>query len=64
MNFLFMVHACEEQNKENLIEALCEEDDPLDRSVQEELASRMGIYTGAWTTWDWEYINDEVSRRI
>ena len=62
-DFLFMIFACEEQKKEDFINALSQEPDPNDPMVQDEIAYRLGIGTDLWTQWDKEYIEREVSKR-
>ena len=62
-DFLFMVYACEEQKKEDFIDALSQEDDPEDEETREEVANRLGIDTNLWTDSDWSYINQEVWKR-
>ena len=62
-DFLFMIYACEEQKKEDFINALANEPDPNDPTVQEEIAYRLGIDTDLWTEWDKEYIGREVAKR-
>lgn len=62
-DFLFMVYACEEQKKEDFINALAQEEDPNDPMVQDAIAYRLGIDTNLWTKWDIEYIEREVAKR-
>lgn len=62
-DFLFMVYACEEQKKEDFINALANEPDPNDPIVQEQIAYNLGIDFGTWSKWDWEYIQREVEKR-
>lgn len=62
-DFLFMVYACEEQKKEDFINALAQEEDPNDPMVQDAIAYRLGINTDLWTKWDIEYIEREVAKR-
>ena len=62
-DFLFMIYACEEQKKEDFINALANEPDPNDPIVQEEIAYNLGIDFDLWSKWDWEYIMREVEKR-
>lgn len=62
-DFLFMIYACEEQKKEDFINALANEPDPNDPIVQEEIAYNLGIDFDLWIKWDWEYIMREVEKR-
>ena len=62
-DFLFMIYACEEQKKEDFINALAQEEDPNDPMVQDAIAYRLGINTDLWTKWDLEYIEREVAKR-
>ena len=62
-DFLFMIYACEEQKKEDFINALANEPDPNDPIVQEEIAYNLGIDFNLWSKWDWEYIMREVEKR-
>lgn len=62
-DFLFMIYACEEQKKEDFINALAQSADPNDPMVQYEIASNLGIDMGTWSKWDKEYIGNEVSKR-
>ena len=62
-DFLFMIYACEEQKKEDFIDALSQEDDPDDEYTREAVAARLGIDTNLWTDGDWSYINQEVWKR-
>lgn len=62
-DFLFMIYACEEQKKEDFINALAQEEDPNDPMVQDAIAYRLGINTDLWTKWDIEYIGKEVAKR-
>lgn len=62
-DFLFMVFACEEQKKEDFINALANEPDPNDPMVQDAIAYQLGIDTNLWTKWDIEYIQREVEKR-
>lgn len=62
-DFLFMIYACEEQKKEEFIEALAQEEDPNDPEVQREIAYRLGIDTDLWTASDIAYIEREVEKR-
>jgi hypothetical protein len=62
-DFLFMVYACEEQKKEDFINALANESDPDDPMVQDAIAYNLGIDFGTWSKWDWEYIESEVAKR-
>ena len=62
-DFLFMVYACEEQKKEDFIEALAQEEDPDDPIIQATIAANLGIDMGTWTSWDWNYIESEVAKR-
>ena len=62
-DFLFMVYACEEQKKEDFINALASEPDPNDPIVQEQIAYNLGIDFDTWSKWDWEYIQSEVEKR-
>lgn len=59
----FMMFICEEDKKEQFIEALAQEPDPNDPMVQDEIAYRLGIDTTLWTRWEIEEIEREVSRR-
>lgn len=62
-DFLFMIYACEEQKKEDFINALASEPDPNDPMVQEQIAYNLGIDFDTWGKWDWEYIQREVEKR-
>ena len=62
-DFLFMVYACEEQKKEDFINALANEPDPNDPIIQESIAYELGIDFDTWSKWDWEYIQREVEKR-
>jgi hypothetical protein len=62
-DFLFMIYACEEQKKEDFINALANEPDPNDPIVQESIAYELGIDFDLWSKWDWEYIQREVEKR-
>ena len=62
-DFLFMIYACEEQKKEDFINALAQEPDPNDPIVQESIAYELGIDFDLWSKWDWEYIQREVEKR-
>ena len=62
-DFLFMIYACEEQKKEDFIEALAQEYDPYDTYTQAAVATGLGIDMGLWTSSDWDYIFREVDRR-
>ena len=62
-DFLFMIFACEEQKKEDFIEALASESDPNDPIVQEQIAYNLGIDFDLWSKWDWDYIQSEVEKR-
>lgn len=62
-DFLFMIYACEEQKKEDFINALANEPDPNDPIVQEQIAYELGIDFNLWSKWDWEYIQSEVEKR-
>ena len=59
----FMMFICEEDKKEQFIEALAQESDPNDPMVQDEIAYRLGIDMNLWTKWDIEEIEREVSKR-
>ena len=62
-DFLFMIYACEEQKKEDFINALANEPDPNDPIVQESIAYELGIDFDTWSKWDWDYIQREVEKR-
>ena len=62
-DFLFMIYACEEQKKEDFINALASEPDPNDPIVQEQIAYNLGIDFNLWSKWDWDYIQREVEKR-
>ena len=62
-DFLFMIYACEEQKKEDFINALACEEDPNDPIIQEQIAYNLGIDFDMWSNWDWEYIEREVAKR-
>lgn len=62
-DFLFMVFACEEQKKEEFIDALAQEDDPNDEYVQEAIADRIGLNLNLLSRSDIEYIENEVAKR-
>lgn len=62
-DFLFMIYACEEQKKEDFINALANEPDPNDPIIQESIAYELGIDFDIWSKWDWEYIQREVEKR-
>ena len=62
-DFLFMIYACEEQKKEDFINALASESDPNDPIVQEQIAYDLGIDFDLWSKWDWDYIQSEVEKR-
>ena len=62
-DFLFIVYACEEQKKEDFINALANEPDPNDPIIQESIAYELGIDFDTWSKWDWEYIQREVEKR-
>ena len=62
-DFLFMIFACEEQKKEDFINALAREPDPNDAAVQEAIAYRLGIDMDTWSQLDREYIGREVAKR-
>lgn len=62
-DFLFMIYACEEQKKEDFINALANEPDPNDPMVQEQIAYNLGIDFDLWSKWDWDYIQREVEKR-
>ena len=62
-DFLFMVYACEEQKKEDFINALANEPDPNDPIIQESIAYELGIDFDTWSKWDWEYIQRKVEKR-
>ena len=62
-DFLFMIYACEEQKKEDFINALANEPDPNDPIIQESIAYELGIDFDTWSKWDWEYIQREVEKR-
>ena len=62
-DFLFMIYACEEQKKEDFINALASEPDPNDPIVQESIAYELGIDFDTWSKWDWDYIQSEVEKR-
>ena len=62
-DFLFMIYACEEQKKEDFIDALAQEEDPNDPVVQAAIASRLGVDMGTWSTYDFEYVEREVAKR-
>lgn len=62
-DFLFMIYACEEQKKEDFINALASEPDPNDPIVQEQIAYNLGIDFDLWSKWDWDYIQSEVEKR-
>lgn len=62
-DFLFMIYACEEQKKEDFINALANEPDPNDPIIQESIAYELGIDFDLWNKWDWEYIQREVEKR-
>ena len=62
-DFLFMIYACEEQKKEDFINALANEPDPNDPIVQEQIAYDLGIDFDLLGKWDWEYIQSEVAKK-
>lgn len=62
-DFLFMVYACEEQKKEDFINALAQEEDPNDPMIQDAIAYRLGLDLSSLTSYDRDYIEREVSKR-
>ena len=62
-DFLFMIYACEEQKKEDFINALANEPDPTDPMAQDAIAYELGIDFDTWTKWDWEYVQKEIEKR-
>ena len=62
-NFLFMIHACEEQKKEDFINALANEPDPNDPEVQEAIASSIGLDLDSLSQYELDYIGKEVAAR-
>lgn len=62
-DFLFMIFACEEQKKEDFIDALAQEPDPNDPMIQDEIAYRLGIDMNLWSKWEKEEIEREVAKR-
>lgn len=62
-DFLFMIYACEEQKKEDFINALASEPDPNDPMIQDEIAYQLGIDTNLWSKWEKEEIEREVANR-
>ena len=59
----FMMFVCEEQKKEDFIDALAEEDDPNDPIIQESIAYRLGLDMNSLSRWEIEEIEREVSKR-
>ena len=62
-DFLFMIYACEEQKKEDFINALAQEEDPNDPVVQHEIANSIGLDIDLLSQWDINYIESEVAKR-
>ena len=60
MNLPFLMFAITEDGKRDLIDAYYREDNP-DIDLQY-LADINGIDTSLWTTWDWDYVYQEVGR--
>ena len=58
-----MIYACEEQKKEDFIDALAQEDDPNDECVQEAIADRIGLNLNLLSRSDITYIENEVAKR-
>ena len=59
----FMMFVCEEQKKEDFINALAQEEDPNDPIVQESIAYQVGLDTNSLSRWEIEEIEREVSKR-
>lgn len=62
-DFLFMIYACEEQKKEDFINALAREPDPNDEVVQHEIASSIGLDIDMLSQSEIDYIEREVAKR-
>lgn len=62
-DFCFMMFVCEEQKKEDFIDALAQCQDPNNVLLQHQIADRIGLDLESLSQYDIEYIESEVSKR-
>ena len=62
-DFVFMMYVCEEQKKEDFIDALAQSADPNNLTIQHAIAERIGLDLNTLSRGDIEYIESEVSKR-
>lgn len=62
-DFVFMMYVCEEQKKEDFIDALAQSADPNNLIIQHAIAERIGLDLNTLSQGDIEYIESEVSKR-